>query len=192
MMNGHDLLKLAGGILAFAMYLPMIVEIIRSRGAGQSFATWGLWAVLDAILTLTLWQQHGNYLLSLGFAVGGVVLTAVLLAQGSWKWGRFETTIALMVLASLAVWHFSGPRNATLAVTTAVCIAGVPGFVEMLRQPQPAAGKLWAGFTVANLLAFFGGTAMTVEERLVPAALTVLCALMVGACYWKRGVKERD
>jgi hypothetical protein len=162
----------------------MIMEIIRSRGAGQSFATWGLWAVLDILLTLTLWQQHGNYFLSLGFAAGGVALAVVLLTQGSWAWGKFETVIALMVLASLLVWKFSGPRNATIAVTTAVCLAGIPGFVEMLRKPQPAAGKLWTGFTVANLLAFFGGTAMTVEERLVPAAFTVLCTLMVAACWW--------
>ncbi len=191
-MNPHDALKLAGGGLALAVYLPMTREIIRTRGAGQSFATWGLWAVLDIILTITLWQQHGNYYLSLGFAVGGVVLAAVLMAEGSWSWGRFETVIALMVLASLAVWKISGPRNATIAVTTAVCLAGIPGFVDMLRNPQPSAAKLWAGFTVANLLAFFGGTAMTVEERLVPAAFTGLCALMVGACWWKGGGKKLD
>jgi len=183
-MNGHDLLKMVGGIVALGMYLPMILEIIRSGGAGQSFATWGLWAVLDSILTITLWQQHGNYFLSFGFAVGGVALMAVLLRQGNWYWGRFETFIALMVLASLTVWKFSGPRNATIAVTVAVCIAGIPGFVAMLRKPQPAAGKLWAGFTVANILAFFGGTAMTVEERLVPVAFTVLCGLMAMACWW--------
>ncbi|MDD5138716.1 MAG: hypothetical protein PHY43_00470 [Verrucomicrobiales bacterium] len=183
-MDIHALLKLAGGLIAMGLYVPMIVEIIRARGAGQSFATWGLWAVLDSMLTITLWQQHGNYLLSLGFAVGGVVLSAVLLAQGGWAWGRFETTIALMVLAGVAVWKFSGPRNATIAVTVAVCIAGIPGFVEMLRKPQPAAGKLWAGFTVANVLAYFGGTAMTVEERLVPAAFTALSVLMVVACWW--------
>lgn len=183
-MNGHDILKLAGGLIAMGLYVPMIVEIIRARGAGQSFATWGLWAVLDSLLTITLWQQHGNYLLSLGFAVGGIALAVVLLVQGGWAWGKFETVIALMVLASLTVWKFSGPRNATIAVTVAVCIAGIPGFVEMLRKPQPAAGKLWAGFTVANVLAFFGGTAMTVEERLVPVAFTALCGLMVVACWW--------
>ena len=99
-------------------------------------------AVLDSMLTITLWQQHGNYLLSLGFAVGGVFLSVVLLAQGGWAWGKFETVIALMVLASLAVWKFSGPRNATIAVTTAICIAGIPGIVEMLRKPQRSAGKL--------------------------------------------------
>jgi len=185
-MNGHEILKLIGGILALVMYLPMILEIVGSRGAGQSFATWGLWAVLDSMLTITLWQQHGNYFLSLGFALGGIVLAAFLLRQGNWSWGKFETVIALMVLASLAVWKFSGTRNATIAVTTAVCLAGVPGFVEMLRNPQPAAGKLWAGFTVANIFAFFGGTAMTVEERLVPLAFTVLCGWMVVACWWPK------
>jgi hypothetical protein len=183
-MNGHEILKLAGGVMALGLYAPMIYEIIRSGGAGQSFATWGLWAALDSMLTITLWQQHGNFLLPLGFATGGVVLTVVLLARGHWSWGRFETVIALMVLASLTVWMFSGPRNATIAVTVAVCIAGIPGFVEMLRQPQPSAGRLWAGFTVANILSFFGGAAMTVEERLVPAAFTGVCGLMVVACWW--------
>ena len=191
-MNGHDILKLAGGVMALALFVPMIVEIVRTRGAGQSFATWGLWTALDSMLTITLWQQHGNYLLSLGFAMGGVFLSAVLLAQGGWAWGKFESVIALMVLASLAVWKFSGPRNATIAVTTAICIAGIPGFVEMLRQPQPSAGKLWAGYTVANSLSFFGGTAMTVEERLAPAAFTALSVLMLVACWWKHGVKERE
>jgi hypothetical protein len=183
-MNGHDILKLAGGVMAVGLYVPMILEIIRSRGAGQSFASWGLWAVLDSILTVTLWQQHGNYLLSLGYALGGIALAVVVLRQGRWSWGKFETVIALMVLASLAVWKFSGPRNATIAVTVAVCLAGIPGFVDMLRNPQPSAGKVWAGFTVANVLAFFGGTAMSVEERLVPVAFIGLCGLMAVACWW--------
>ena len=88
-MSGHEFLKLGGGVMALALYWPMTMEIIRSRGAGQSFATWGLWAVLDTLLTLTLWQQHGNYFLSLGFAAGGVALAVVLLAQDSWAWGKF-------------------------------------------------------------------------------------------------------
>jgi len=187
-MNGHEILKLAGGLLALALFVPMILEIVRTRGAGQSFATWALWAILDVILTITLWLQHGNYLLSLGFAVGGVFLSVVLLAQGGWAWGKFETVIALMVFVSLAVWKFSGSRNAMIAVTTAICLAGIPGFVEMLRKPQPAAGKLWAGYTVANGLAFFGGTAMTLEERLAPTAFTGLSLLMLAACDWKRKI----
>ncbi|HEX3857218.1 MAG TPA: hypothetical protein VHY30_07980, partial [Verrucomicrobiae bacterium] len=138
------------------------------------------------------WQQHGNYLLSLGFAVGGVFLSAVLLAQGGFTWGKFETVIALMVLASLAVWKFSGPRNATIAVTTAICIAGIPGIVVMARKPQRSAAKLWAGYTIANSLSLFGGAMWSVEERLAPAAFVALSVAMLVACWWKREVKEQN
>ena len=179
--NPHEILKLTGGLLAMAVYGPIIWDVIRYGSAGQSFATWGLWAGLDSMLTIALWLQHGNYLLSLGYAVGGVALTLVLLKRGGLSWGKFETIITLLVLACMVIWKFSGPRNASIAVTTAICIAVVPGFIEMLRDPQPKARKIWAGFTVASALSYFGGTTMTVEERLTPAAFFVLSVVMFTA-----------
>ena len=53
-MDWHQFLRLAGGLMALALFVPMIIEIIRQRGAGQSFATWGLWALLDTMLTITV------------------------------------------------------------------------------------------------------------------------------------------
>ena len=186
-MNPHEILKLAGGLLALVMYVPLIKDVLRFGSAGQSFATWGLWAGLDSMLTITLWVQHGNYSLSLGYAVGGLILTAVLLKRGGFSWGIFETIITLLVLACIVIWKFSGPRNASIAITAAVCFATIPGLMEMLSNPQPASRKIWAGFTVASGLSYFGGTTMTVEERLTPAVFTILCALMfVASCRLPR------
>ena len=58
-MDYHDALKLAGGVGALALFVPMGVRIIKDGGAGQSFATWMLWAALDTILTVSLFLQHG-------------------------------------------------------------------------------------------------------------------------------------
>lgn len=185
-MNLHDFLKLAGGLLALAMYAPMIRQVLRHGSAGQSFASWSLWTALDSMLAVTLLLQHGNYLLSLGYSLGGIVLALVLLKRGDIAWGKFESIITLLVLACGVIWKFSGPRSASIAVTVAVCLAGIPGFIEMLRAPQPAARKVWAGFSVASALSFFGSNSMTVEERLVPAAFTVLSALMLVACCCPR------
>ncbi len=165
------------------MYIPMIRDVLKQGGAGQSFAMWGLWAALDTMLAIALWVQHGNYLLPLGYSVGGVALTLVLLKQGGFSWGKFETIISLLVLVCIVIWKFSGPREASIAVTAAVCLAALPGLVEMLRQPQPASRKVWVGFTVASTLSFFGGTTMTVEERLTPAAFTILSLLMLAASF---------
>ena len=62
-MDFHDALKIAGGLGALALFVPMAVEAIKDGGAGQSFATWLLWAALDTILTISLFLQGGNYLL---------------------------------------------------------------------------------------------------------------------------------
>jgi hypothetical protein len=50
-MDFHDLLKMAGGIGVLVLFVPMVVEVLKSGGHGQSFATWILWATLDTILT---------------------------------------------------------------------------------------------------------------------------------------------
>ena len=100
-MDFHDLLKIAGGILALALFVPMAVEVIKDGGAGQSFATWFLWAALDTILTISILLQHGNFLLPLGFAIGGMILTALLLVKGRFAWGRTDSLILVLVLGCL-------------------------------------------------------------------------------------------
>ena len=51
----------------------------------------------------------------------------------------------------------------------------------MWRNPQRTVGNIWAGYALANCLAFAGGTAMTVEERFSPAIFAVLSLLMFAA-----------
>ena len=50
-MDLHDLLKLSGGALALLLYAPLIVGAIRENGAGQSYAMWALWAMLNTLIT---------------------------------------------------------------------------------------------------------------------------------------------
>ena len=61
-----------------------------------------------------------------------------------------------------------------------ICVAGIPALVEMLKHPQRAIGNIWAWYVVANLLGFFGGSAMTIEERFAPA-IFALCSLVMFA-----------
>jgi hypothetical protein len=177
-MDFHDLLKITGGIGALALFVPMAVEVIKDGGAGQSFATWLLWAALDTILTISLLLQHGNYLLPLGFAAGGIVLTTLLLAKGRFAWGRMDNVILLLVLGCLVGWKLGGAKTATVAATLGICLAGIPGLVELWRNPQRKVGNIWGWYVLANGLAFWGGTAMTVEERFAPGVFAVFSLLM--------------
>jgi hypothetical protein len=137
-----------------------------------------LWAALDTILTVSLFLQHGNYLLPLGFAAGGIVLTTLLLAKGRFAWDRMDNVILLLVLGCLIGWKLGGAKTATVAATLGICLAGIPGLVELWRNPQRKVGNIWGWYVLANGLAFWGGTAMTVEERFAPGVFAVYSLLM--------------
>jgi hypothetical protein len=177
-MDAHQILKIVGGALTMLLFIPLIVGVLRDGGVGQSFATWILWAALDAILIVSLVEQHGNYPIAVGFAIGDTALAGLLLYKGRVTWGRFETAILLMVIVCLGVWKFSGPMVATIAATTGGCLGGLPGLVTLWRNPNRKLGNIWAGYVLANGLSFLGGTAMNIEERFAPGIFTVFSVLM--------------
>ena len=177
-MDFHNFLKIAGGLGALVLFVPMAVEAIKDGGAGQSFATWLLWAALDTILTISLFQQHGNYLLPLGFAVGSATLTSLLLFKGRFAWGHMESVILALMLGCLIGWKLGGAKTATVAATLGICLAGVPGLVELWRNPQRKVGNIWGWYVLANGLAFLGGTAMTLEERFAPGVFAAYSLLL--------------
>ncbi|MGA2684562.1 MAG: hypothetical protein ABSF51_05880 [Verrucomicrobiota bacterium] len=177
-MDIHDVLKMAGGIGVVVLFVPMVIEVVKNSGDGQSFSTWILWATLDTILTLSTIQRHGNFLLPLGFALGGSVLTGLLLVKGRFAWGRLDSVILVFVFGCLAGWKLGGARTAIVSATLAICLAGIPGLMELWSHPQRAVGNIWAGYVLANGLAFLGGTAMTVEERFAPALFAAFGMLM--------------
>src|SRR5262249_11359888 len=107
-MEIHEILKIAGGALALILFVPLVVGGFKDGGAGQSFATWLLWAALDTTTAVSIMQQGGNYHIALGFAIGGVVMTLALLCKGRFGWGRFETTILLLVIACMVAWKLGG------------------------------------------------------------------------------------
>jgi hypothetical protein len=68
---------------------------------------------------------------------------------------------------------------ATVLSTTGVFLGGLPQVRDSFMDPEKSPMMLFVGFTVANILSTMGGSSWTVEERLYPAAASVLCILVV-------------
>jgi hypothetical protein len=179
-MDYHAILKIAGGALALLLFIPFIRVIVKEGAEGQSCATWFLWTVLDIVLTISIVAQHGNFYVPLGFAIGDLLVFVLLIVRYRFRWGRFETVIMLMVIGCIIGWKVAGPKIATISATMGICFAGIPGFLEMLKHPQRKIGNVWAGYILANLLSFFGGASMSIEERFAPGVFA-LCALVMFA-----------
>jgi hypothetical protein len=188
-MDYHESLRIAGGALALLLFIPLLRSINKEGAEGQSCATWFLWGLLDTVLTISVIEQRGNFYLPLGFAIGDLLLVIFLLVKGHFRWGWFETAILVMVIGCVVGWKLAGPKIATVSATMGICIAGIPGLVAVLKNPQPKVGNVWAAYVLANLLSFLGGSAMTIEERFAPGVFA-LCALVMFAASRARPVKE--
>jgi len=180
-MDYHEPLKIAGGVMALLLFIPLIRSILKEGVEGQSCASWLLWALLDAILTISIIEQHGNFHLPLGFAIGDTMVVILLLFKRQFRWGWFETVILVMVIGCMIGWKLAGPRTANILATLGICVAGIPGLVAMWKNPQRRVGNVWLGYVLANLLSFFGGATMTIEERFAPAVFAVCSLAMFAA-----------
>ena len=165
-------------LVAVLTYILLIKGLLKEK-MEQSFATWLLWMLLDGIATLSIIFQHGNWALVTLYTMGGLTVSCILLYKKQFSWTWFETMVASLVAICLVVWYFSGSWMATIASTTAMAISSVPQFLESWRNPAKA-GKpiVWGGYTLANILAFFGGKDWSIEERFYPGVCIVLCTVL--------------
>jgi hypothetical protein len=122
-----------------------------------------------------------------GFAIGDFAVAGVLAYQRRFVWGKFETMVLALVVLCMIGWKVSGPQAATVYSIAAVVIGGIPGFLSLKRNPDRAMAWIWFGYAMANLISFFGGTAMTLDQRLAPGVFTVASLLMAWAGWKKSG-----
>ncbi len=166
--------QFASTLLALCLYVPLGRRILKGSAA-QNLATWILWGLLDVVAGVSLYAQGGNWYLLGAYVTGCTAIVLCLLRKGEWTWGLLETTSTAMVVVSLVAWYYSGPRNATIISTAGVALATIPQWKDAWKDPWVMPLDIYAGFTMANVLATVGGSAWTVGERLYPATCIVLC-----------------
>lgn len=165
-------------LICIGLYIPLDTQILRGTVV-QSLATWGLWALLDGIATASIVYQHGNFTAVAIYTCGGVATSLCILKSKKFEWKWFEGVVAATAVICMIVWAISGARNATIASTTAVMIAGGPQIRDAYRKPWESSLVTWIGFLVVNILATIQGKSWTVEERLYPVACTILCFVIL-------------
>jgi hypothetical protein len=169
--------ELAAGLVSVPLYIWMCQKIIRHE-IKQSFATWMLWAVLDVIVTASIWWNDGSYLLPLVFTIGSAITMGILINEKMTGWSRFETFLMSLVIVCMVIWYFTDAAVATIAGTMAVNLAGVPNIREAYREPEKQPVLIWFGFLCANALGVAGGDAWTVQERLYPTCGVIGSGIM--------------
>ena len=176
-----------GALTAFVVQLLLCREILSGKIA-QSFASWALWASLDALTAATVIWQQGNYLLPIAYATGSCIVVASIWKSKNYSWTWIETTCVCLACIAIVIWMFCGAWYATIVATIAVLIAGWPQLRDAYLRPWECSILFWVGFVTANGLSTIGGKAWSVEERLYPACCTLYCVALMLVTARKYGL----
>lgn len=164
-------------ILAIFVYFPLWRQISR-REAHQNIYTWMLWVMLDCVAAVSIFLQHGNYILP-GVYVAGTIITVILIRKvgDPPEWTSHETAVVVLVAICMIIWKTSGNNAATVASTLAVIISGYSQMKDNWRVPEKAPFAVYVAYIVVNALATAGGKNWSIQERFYPAGVTALCVI---------------
>lgn len=163
----HAYCQWAGAALSLLLYVFITRNVLRGVLV-QSFATWGLWAMLDLITVVSIMVERGNWLVLATFVVGSSAVCLSLAYKRHFGWTWFETCVAVLVGVCLLVWYCLGPKATTIAGTVSVALATLPQLKDSWLAPNRKSVKIWTGFLVINILFFLGGQSWEIKEVLYP------------------------
>lgn len=174
-------------LIAAAFANGILCHQLHHGHSTQNFLTWILWAMLDGVVTITLYLQGGNFLL-VGFYVVGssVVAWFVYKAGGVSEWTWFESLIVALVIVCVIIRQLSGDYWASIAGTLAIITAGIPQLRDAYRTPEKMSFAAYVGFLFANGFSTLGGKEWSVPERFYPAMCTVYTLVFLGVIALRR------
>lgn len=184
-------LTILSAVIGCALYFPLCRGIYK-KTIEQSFATWFLWTLLDAIAAITLIIQDGNFLLPAAYTAGSLVVSAFIFRSGNFSWTKFESFVCVLVAICVTVWAISGPKIATIASSLALVLAGIPQLLDAYRKPWESPAHIYFGYFVANSLAVLAAKNWSVEERFYPASCTVYTLIVTALVARKYFMNRPD
>ena len=183
-------LNFIAAALAMMIYITIAIKMLRGNMMGLNLATYALWCILDLIAAASLYSKGGEWVLPAAYAAGCVIVMVPLIISRSFSWTKLDTTITVMVFASVGVWVYLGPTAATIVSTMSVVIACIPQAWDVYRKPEHAVIWIYAGYTITNGLSALGAKEWSVGEMFYPGCCTIATIVILLLSLRKLSLKK--
>lgn len=167
-------LQLIGGLIGFLIHIPLLIGIWKGS-VKQSFASYGLWSLLDFIAAYAIYHQGGNFWLSFLFAIGAGLASLSLLAKKCFTWGNTESVVLGLVIVCVYIQYTAGEFYAMIASVGSLTLASIPQTINTYRKPEETPTFVYVVFTIASLLSLLGAKNFALEQILYPASASLMC-----------------
>ena len=171
-------LAIIGGVVGILACIPLLLAI--SNGLKQNMISFGLWATLESMLAISLFEEKGEFIQLCGFALGSwlIVILCITKKQKA-SWGKLEFFVIFLIACCIIAWCLGGSLVAVVATTCAITLAGIPQMLDIWKDPRNGSVPTWVLFEISNVLTFIGAKDWSIENRLFSGVGTIFCLIFV-------------
>lgn len=115
------------------------VMVLIKKISATSPASWGMWMILDGILTGASYfaaPTKLQWILPAAWTFGAVAVMIACIVRGKFTWGWNETLCAVLASVAAYFWLTVNAEAGVVAGAIAMTIAGIPLFVDMWKCPN--------------------------------------------------------
>jgi hypothetical protein len=148
-------------------------------------ATWLMFSVVGLTHALiSIMTDHG-YWLAFIFSAGCFLIFLGFLHKSRMTWKSKETLCALACLLSFVVWHISKvPEKRSLAAVLTLCLAGLPLFIDLQRNPDIHYCNFWILLGADCFICSMATYPQTLRQNFVPGMAMLFSGYMCLRCFY--------
>lgn len=142
----HKVFGVLAGILTFAGFFPMIVQMVRGP-VSPSRATWLIWAIEAVLIYKTFAATVPNssaLWIPLGFTVGSITIFVLAIPFGEGGWSTLDKCCLAGAVATIVMWQSSGPFVGLLTGVGTDLIGAVSTINKAWHEPASESRSQWS------------------------------------------------
>lgn len=183
-MSAQKFCSIASGLVFVLAFLPYIVAILR-RETVPTKSTWIVWASVDTVTALSMWNAHSLNGQMIGALTGAYVVTFLAIRYGESSWTRTDRICLVgagIGLLCLLVWK--NPTWGLIFSLSALTIGAIPTMKSAWKDPLKEDKKAWIIWVISCALAVIAIPQWTVADALQPMTfLLVDTVILMIICF---------
>jgi hypothetical protein len=183
----QDFLKIIAGLLGVAGFVPYIATILQKENPTRpSCTSWMIWATLNIIILVNMYQAGTASLQMLGITLGSVVTAVLALKYGESGWTYLDKAIFVGAGVGLCCMFYSPTWSIAVSVLVGPILGAIPGIIEAWRDPSKELKVSWFIWATSSLISVLLVTSWTIDRAAQPCAFFANQSIMFAVLYLRR------
>ena len=186
----RDTLNIVSGFLFFCGFVPYFWAIIQGK-ASPSIVSWAIWATLDVILGIVLYNKGAPYQQIAGAAVGASITVILSMRYGTVSCTQLDRYCIGGAISGIALWWvLDNPTLAILVFCATIFLGSIPTLQSARDTPEKENKLAWLIFWISCVLAVAAIDTWTITDTAQKMTFMVVQTIVVCLLYRRRPIRS--